>query len=645
MTLFKQLFRITLITGFLLISLVFVARFSCEKHEAFSQQHERIRYVFNLDLANIPQQDYDSSLAGLSSLLRMQLHPRDYQTISIAPALSQQQSLTITTPHNKSSSPAWFSNLFSGTPQSYSHTIHLAKATMLVTVSNNVKWLSDHLWEKALHYLMEAFAAFTVYGILLFVWLRRTLQPVQRLSLYAEQLEQNPQSASPAPRTRFLELNNIARSFQHLAQQLENHFRLQAKEAAHLREKAYRDPISHLGNREYFLNQLNAWLTKDEQGGLMLIQAKIINQSYRHKNFQKGDQLVRDIAETLNSNVIHSNCTLGRISKTEFAILLPQISQEKLMALAELLHTSLQPLTSEFDTPLSVTIGLAITDSKTSASQLLAQLDNALIAASQSPANPIAMSPGEGSTNKGKQYWHELVSSAIRNRQVYFHFQPVLLQNEQVYHQEVFSTVRQHDSSFSANQFIGALDELSQGTQFDKHVIVNCIKQLQAEPQLPPLAINLTRSSVQDPAFHRWLNELLPHHHLLCSRLFFEIQESCFVENNDMTQLLCQQLTRFNVGFGIDNFGRHFKSLEYLKVFKPAYVKIDFAFTVQLNNPAQAAVLTSISRTAHSLGIVTIATRVETETQLERLSELFVSGFQGFIIERQVSKHHEPLTL
>lgn len=640
MTLFKNLFRITIITGLTLIVLMSVTRFIALQSGTKHAQQQHIKHALSQDFSRLPRQQYDSSLVALSTALTMLLHPSDYQTIVISPTQTQQQSLTISTPQTTSVAPAWFIATVGNNRYSQTHTINFVNDTVIVTIANNEKWLSDQLWRYTKQLLIEASVIFCSFSLVIFLILRLAFAPFQRLITYSKQLEQNHQTNLP-PRARYHDLNQLYKSYSSLAHQLENHFRVQAKEAAHLREKAYRDPVSQLGNREYFLNQLDAWLTKAEQGGLILIQAKIINHSYRHKNYQQGDHLIREIALVLNQTITHSNCTLGRISKTEFAILLPQIQQDKLQALAERLLDMLTPLTKAFDTPLGFTIGLTITENNASASQLLAQLDNAVIAAALSPAKPIAQSEGENSiNNKGKQYWKELVLSAIRNQQIHFHFQPVLMQNNAVYHQEVFSTIQRNDDNFSANQFVGALDELGQGTLFDKHVITACIKQLQADRQFPALAINLTRSSVQDPAFHRWLHELLPYHPLICKRLFFEIQEGCFIEETDMTQLLCQLLNRFDVRFGIDNFGRHFKSLEYLNDFKPAYVKIDFAFTLQLNNPTQAAVLTSISRTAHSLGIETIATRVETETQLERLSELFVSGFQGFIIERQVTRTH-----
>ena len=155
---------------------------------------------------------------------------------------------------------------------------------------------------------------------------------------------------------------------------------------------------------------------------------------------------------------------------------------------------------------------------------------------------------------------------------------------------------------------------------------------------MPPLSINLTKQSVTSAAFLRWLSSVLQKNQNLRGRLFFEIQKATFIRYPDHLSLVTEQINRFNFGFGIDNYGRNFKSLGYLSNFSPTYVKIDFSYTHSITNDEQNFVLASICRTAHNLNITTIATRVETEGQLNKLSELFVEGFQGFIFEKQEQK-------
>ncbi|MGD6737815.1 EAL domain-containing protein [Photobacterium leiognathi subsp. mandapamensis] len=198
----------------------------------------------------------------------------------------------------------------------------------------------------------------------------------------------------------------------------------------------------------------------------------------------------------------------------------------------------------------------------------------------------------------------------------------------------VFTGIQKNKDFYSAGQFLGAIEDLKIGSWFDRHVIVTIINRLNADRTIGPFAINVTNSSIADPSFIRWLDKLLANNTQVASRLFFELQEISCIRNTDATSILCSTIKRHRFGVGIDNYGRHFQSLTYLKEINPDYVKIDYAYTYQLNDQTKSAVLSSICRTAHSLDIKAIATRVETETQLERLSDLFVSGYQGFITEK-----------
>ncbi|WP_447444243.1 EAL domain-containing protein [Photobacterium damselae] len=193
-------------------------------------------------------------------------------------------------------------------------------------------------------------------------------------------------------------------------------------------------------------------------------------------------------------------------------------------------------------------------------------------------------------------------------------------------------------SRYNANQFLNAIEDLSLGSLFDRNVIIHAINTLLAKKQMPPIAINLTTNSINDPAFIRWLTTTLDTNKNLSHRLYFEIPESCCVRHFDATSILCSTIRFHHFGIGIDNYGRYFQSLNYLQELRPDYVKIDFVYTNQLNDPIKANVLSSICRTAHSLNIKTIATRVETETKKERLSDLFITGFQGFVIEKGITE-------
>lgn len=105
-----------------------------------------------------------------------------------------------------------------------------------------------------------------------------------------------------------------------------------------LREQTYRDPLTNLYNRRYFYNMAaDAVHTRKRENkdiGVILIDIdnfKIINDSYGHP---VGDEVIKNLASTLVKNTRDSDI-VARIGGEEFAILLPYISLEETIFVAE----------------------------------------------------------------------------------------------------------------------------------------------------------------------------------------------------------------------------------------------------------------------------------------------------------------------
>ncbi|GAL08814.1 membrane bound c-di-GMP receptor LapD [Photobacterium aphoticum] len=145
--------------------------------------------------------------------------------------------------------------------------------------------------------------------------------------------------------------------------------------------------------------------------------------------------------------------------------------------------------------------------------------------------------------------------------------------------------------------------------------------------------MNITQSSISDTGFIRWLGTKMKANPALRERILFELPEISFIKHSNDTDLLCEIIHQHAFAFGIDNFGHNFGSLHSLSTLRPAYVKLDFAYTNQIDDQAKADLLNSITRTTNNQGIILIASRVETHEQLDKLAALNVKGFQGFVVD------------
>src|SRR4029079_891046 len=88
----------------------------------------------------------------------------------------------------------------------------------------------------------------------------------------------------------------------------------------------------------------------------------------------------------------------------------------------------------------------------------------------------------------------------------------------------------------------------------------------------------------------------------------------------------------------IDDFGTGYASLSYLKRFPASAVKIDRSFVMDMGSSnAALAIVSSVIDLGHALRLKVVAEGVETEQQLEMLTQLGCDLVQGYYLARPQS--------
>ncbi|MEZ9524973.1 bifunctional diguanylate cyclase/phosphodiesterase [Enterovibrio norvegicus] len=642
MTLYRQLFTWMLAIFFLLIIAVTGIELNTTRNFLLTQQTAEVNNTINsMGLALAPYLESDDKVAT-ESVINALFDGGFYQEVRLR-MLSDGSEIIRQYPVTVEGVPDWYIglDLFPVITEERTFTSGWLQLAEVVVVSHP-GFAYKEMWSATIQLGVWIGILFAIAMFIIGLQLSRSLRPLALITSRAKDIARN-KFGEPIPLPPTSELKTVVKAINQMSKQLEDYFEQQAKEADRLREHAYRDAVSGLGNRSFFVGQLKSWLAESAVGGLVMAKVDLITDTYQNQGFEQGDSLVSQFAKKLNTTITDADYTASRISKDEFVILAPNGTNEDMRMIGESLLAIVTDMQQDpmGISPPKVAIGLVVNGAgNRDASVLLAQADNALTQARNDPNHPISMlDQAANDSSMGRQQWKSLILDAIAHDWFVFKLQPASSSDKSVLHQEVFSAIERGDEYFGAAHFLGAVEQLELGESFDRYVVSHMIGKLTDDPEMGPIAINLTQNSVTDASFIRWLTSVMQKNRGLAGRLFFEIPESVFVRYPDHVGLLTEQAHRFNFGFGVDNYGRNFQSLDYLNKFKPSYVKIDFAYTSNLDDEAQTHVLASICRTAHNLNITTIATRVETEAQLNKLSELFVNGFQGFIFEKKVEHH------
>lgn len=636
MTLYKQLVAGMIAVFLLLMISVFIIEFNTTRNNLEQQQRSEVNNTINtVGLALAPYLE-DSDHIAVESVINALFDGSSYSVVRLI-FLDNGEEILRSYPIKPNNVPEWFTDLH------LFEQIHdrrvVTSGWMQLAEVEIVSHPGDayaQLWQAFVR-LLIAFSIIFSIGLLAIAFiLKRALRPLQLIVTKMEQVARN-HFGDPLPRPATKDLIYVVDGINSMSKQVEQAFKAQAKEAQQLRERAYIDPVSQLGNRAFYMNQLNGWLSESSFGGVALLEAKFIKELYDEKGYEFGDSKVRELADHLKISITAPNVTIARISTEEFGFILPNMDESELKIISDSIIHFVQDVDSDptGTAAANVSLGVVHNEERKSSSDILTLLDNALANAKANPDINYGFVSSQSSQNlRGKQQWKALVDEAIHNDWFTFRFQSASSSNGEVYHKEVFSAIEKDGERFTANQYLFALEQLNASHILDEYVISTIVKKIDLGEVDSPVAINISQSSISQPSFIRWVTQTLTKNQSAASLMHFEIPETCFVNSPHHTALFCNAVRAAGAEFGVDNYGRNFQSLDYINEYRPAYVKLDYLFTHHLDDEKQKFTLTSISRTAHNLGIKTIASRVETQTQLDFLSEHFIEAFQGFIVDK-----------
>jgi len=146
------------------------------------------------------------------------------------------------------------------------------------------------------------------------------------------------------------------------------------------------------------------------------------------------------------------------------------------------------------------------------------------------------------------------------------------------------------------------------------------------------VAINLSPVQFRDPYLIDKIRGALNNAGLPPERLELEITESVMMQNGDETIETLREISDLGVKISMDDFGTGYSSLSYLRNFSFDTLKIDRSFVNELGRDEGCEpIVRAIIGLADCLGVSTTAEGVETEEQLEILTEMGCNEAQGFL--------------
>jgi diguanylate cyclase (GGDEF)-like protein len=420
--------------------------------------------------------------------------------------------------------------------------------------------------------------------------------------------------------------------------------------------QASHDNLTGLINRREFENCLvtaldEAHSNPDQKHALLYLdldQFKVVNDTFGHT---AGDELLRQIADVVQAN-IRSTDIIARLGGDEFGILLERCTEEFAMQVAESIRGAIEAHRFNWKdafTSARCSIGIVIVSAESEdVASIMSSADVACYSAKDMGRNQIHLyQDSDASIRHEEMKWVSRITSAVEENRLELFYQPIVGISEDVEsrgHYELLLRMRDENGELvSPNQFIPSAERYNLMSTLDRWVICQALSQLadrnpEAESAHFTLAINLSGTSLSEDRFLDFVIEELGKQKLPAGAICFEITETAAISNLSRVIHFMETLKKLGCKFSLDDFGSGLSSFTYLKNLPVDYLKIDGHF---IHNVAEDAVdqsmVRAISQVGESMGIETIAERVESKEVVDKLSELGIKFAQGYYIARPTS--------
>lgn len=410
------------------------------------------------------------------------------------------------------------------------------------------------------------------------------------------------------------------------------------------------DMLTGLPNQTFLLETMEGILDGQKAGAgggrfaLLVVdidEFSRINDSLGHA---RADRVLIEVARRL-TQFASENVMVARLGGDEFAFLMKRVEDTDALADFAIAVQRIveEPCESEDgEIHLTAAVGIALGPGDyTAADQVLRDADNA--------ANR-AKASGRGGRETFSAEMHDRVTyqlrlegdmrRAIEREEFHVHFQPVIeVSSEEVVGAEALVRwVHPLRGMIMPDDFIPLAEETGLIGPIGLRVLREACRRMAHWRRRRGdllLSVNLSRWQLMQPGLAGQVREELDRTAMPASALYLEITETLLGQPTPVMEENFRGLRALGIRMALDDFGKGYSSLGYLKRFQFDYLKIDRQFVSGIEEGGRnLEIVRTIASLGHSLGLKLIAEGVETVEQRELLRELGVHYFQGFLYSK-----------
>ena len=439
----------------------------------------------------------------------------------------------------------------------------------------------------------------------------------------------------------------LAPSFNRLAHFLKSKQEDIQTAAQSIKQEAYKDVITGLGNRnmfvEYYEHQIES-SNKKSFGTLAMIRCselQVINQT---RGYQKGDEYIKSVSDIIKHvSGTYTGSQTFRLNSSDFAVILPNVPSKEAEHFGETLQARFTQFQQNQELSSVANTGIVPYETGKPLGELLSVVDNAMSMAQSKQANAWHIQRESDLVNNvgagfGNQNWRKVIHDVIDSKRVSLMMQNIMPigKNVKAYAEIQARFKTEEGQMLPTASFLAMAEKLDMAIEIDKLIIDSSLELIKTRNFTEKFfGINVTASSAHSDQFVIWLERRLLKDANIASKLVFEVSEFGLQQNIKASKRFIDMVHRVGARITVERFGVGLTSFKFFRDLKPDFIKMDASYTRGLeedkNNQYFMRLMVDL---AHRIGVSVFAEGVESQEEKHIVETLCLDGVQGYYIEK-----------
>ena len=505
--------------------------------------------------------------------------------------------------------------------------------TLRIMSDSNIAY--DKLWDYSLLTALWTLLLALVSCVAGSVTLKKILMPLNDVVNQAQAIGENRFIIINLPKTK--EFRAVVNAMNALSNRVKKTVSEETARLEQLRLENNFDHVTLLMNRDHFVNNMNANISRTEyfhEGVLVLSRLCNLASIDQQLGYKETNNMLKNIGSVLqNIASQHPGAYAGRLNGTDFAIFCNtyidtyQLGNQIKKSLESIGSSGKSTVHANFTTAAS---HVANSDSAENIISMTSKLIDGISPEQNNVLHLINPGDFEQFENSSEKEWLNLLTGALDNKRIKLESYPALDQNGGVIHYEspVRLQLTPDGKWFCAGEFITWATQFNLMTRLDELVFETAVNAINNGAQ--PIGLNVSSSAMCSASYVEKIVSTIGAFPHVAEKLYFEIPEQDAFEHLSQFHQFCARVRVLGCKIGIEHVGSRISRLGEMHDVGLHYIKIDASVIRGIDsNEANKTLLRGLCMIAHSIGVLAIAEGVHTAGEIETLKTIGIDGMTG----------------